>query len=524
MQQNTYSSPTAFVNPANPLNIVVPFGKDSVADSSESYFPTGIEGQVAYTNDGGLTWAISTPSATSCLGGTLSQNPLPSEPYGFSFSGCYIFFGLFNDVQPFGDRFSTKSGIYVQTSNDGGATWSNAVILDTSDSGSFTGPTDVGGFVGGQGYTVSAGGSILADPNNNCLVHVMETKILDPETIYGNLWYYRSENGGKSFSAGSLVYDMTRDPVWLAKYSNPALFPLGGESFGGTLVSVPNRSKHGCKQTLLAGFLRIYPKIGSTTYTQSPVDSNFDHAVIFSHDNGKSWSQSAVQVQPYNLGISHSPATTPTIGVPVIVFDGSINNYLTVSPKNRVYFVYQAANPRPINADPRLNLYYPVIQLNVSADAGQTWSANQVVSNTPYNPAAPESNQAFNPNIVVLPNGYVGIIYEDYRNSTPTTFACDVWLDIYQELDNPTGGPAGNGLSGLVKEIHLAGPFDPTIGFASPSVAGVGGATGIAALGTQFFTSFAQTVQGSLPLGTGPLGSAVDPNNRLSVFVETVTP
>ena len=321
-----------------------------------------------------------------------------------------------------------------------------------------------------------------------------------------------------------LVYDMTRDPVWLAK-SNPALFPLGGESFGGTLVSVPNCSKHGCKQTLLAGFLRIYPKIGSTTYTQSPVDSNFDHAVIFSHDNGKSWSQSAVQVQPYNLGISHSPATTPTIGVPVIVFDGSINNYLTVSPKNRVYFVYQAANPRPINADPRLNLYYPVIQLNVSADAGQTWSANAVVSNTPYNPAAPESNQAFNPNIVVLPNGYVGIIYEDYRNSTPTTFACDVWLDIYQGNSIiQLADLLATDFQALLKKFTWLDHLIQQIGFASPSVAGVGGATGIAALGTQFFTSFAQTVQGSLPLGTGPLGSAVDPNNRLSVFVETVTP
>jgi hypothetical protein len=174
-----------------------------------------------------------------------------------------------------------------------------------------------------------------------------------------------------------------------------------------------------------------------------------------------------------------------------------------------------------------------MIQLSVSDDAGKTWSSAVKVNLTPdiaFDPSNPTgaagASQAFNPNLAFKADGYLGIIYSDFRYydpSNPSNVPTDTWLAIYKEVKDKDGGSTGVGLD-LVEEIRLTPrSFNAVIGFDS-AINGVGANNGIAAKGSKFVTSFAQTVQGNLSTSTGPYGETIDPNNRLSVFFEKAKP
>ena len=116
-----------------------------------------------------------------------------------------------------------------------------------------------------------------------------------------------------------------------------------------------------------------------------------------------------------------------------------------MSPKTgRVYVVYQAGNPALGMGSEDIAGHHPLIQANVSDDAGNTWSQPATLSTTPTN--IPEySQQAFNANVVVLDNGYLGLIYVDFRNnkSGPNQpngpVIANIWLDIYKGCEDRQG-------------------------------------------------------------------------------------
>ena len=163
-----------------------------------------------------------------------------------------------------------------------------------------------------------------------------------------------------------------------------------------------------------------------------------------------------------------------------------------------------------ISSSPLVSQFYPNIQLTVSADAGNTWSVPIRASRTPIDFNNLGASQSFNGNVAVTEDGYVGVVYYDYRNFTAcepaTSVPTDVWLDIYEELSDPTGGPYGNGLK-FVQEVRLT----PTsfnaanaISFPAPEVPGIfenllGTDAGIAANGNDFDITLLQTGPTPLP-------------------------
>lgn len=529
-QFNSYLSPTIAVNPKNPKNLVVLLPRDEFFDSSGIYFGSYCDVLAAISKNGGKTWEVVPVEQELCLGGTVSQSIINSVfSLSFSKKGTLFYAGTFADTRPFDSHPKTRAGVFVKRSFDGGATWSGPIIIDTTNSSVFAEPIDEDGFVGGSGFLDDRDVAVLADPFDDCIVHALWDRTYYPSTFYGNFWYARSTDEAKTFSQPRLIYDMAYDPVWVAEHFNPR-FPMGGQSLGVGFVSVPAGKKKKKCQVLLAGFIRIYPKKNSPVYTQQTADSLFDHCIVSSHDNGISWSKAAVALPQYTLAYSHDPTTGQPPSFSNVVSDGALNVPMAVSPKTkRVYLLSQNGNSA-VNSDPAKNQFYPLIGLYRSNNKGKTWSNAVTVSRTPLNtnPTLIGANQSFNANIAILSNGLVGVIYSDFRNYNGSvvpnaSLATDVWLALYQEVNDVDGGSTGVGLD-FVEEVRLTPrSFNALIGFNS-IIDGVGNATGIAAKGHGFVTTFGQTVQGSKPTQSGVDNAVLDPNNRLSVFFEKVKP
>lgn len=528
-QFNSYISPIIAVNPRDKKNLVTVFARDKFEDSSGLYFSLEADTLAAVSKDGGETWTVNPVQPVPCLGGTVSQTISKAGfPLSFSKKGTLYFSGTFADTQPFDGRPTTQAGIFVQKSLDGGITWSDPVIVDFTNSSAFARPINQGGFVGGSGNLQGNEHSILfTDPCNDAVVHLIWERILYPSTLYGNIWYSRSTDEANTFSPATVIYELFNDPVWEAEYFNPN-FPLGGQCIGTGIVSVTNGKKRKDPQTLLAGFIRLYPKKNVTVYTQEPTNSLFDHGIIFSRDNGVTWTNAAVALPQYTLAFTHNPTTGQPPSFSLTVSDGALNVPMVVSPKTkRVYLLSQNGNSA-VNSDPEVNQFYPLIALYRSADKGKTWSDAATVSRTPLNtnPLFVGANQSFNGNIATLPNGLVGIIYNDFRNyngsvGPSATLATDVWLAIYKEVADINGGSTGIGLD-FVEELRLTpSSFNALIGFNS-AINGIGQINGIAARKCKFVTAFGQTVQGSKQTQLGIDNAILDPNNRLSIFFEKV--
>jgi len=551
-QYNTYLSPLLYINPKDHKNLVVSYIQDGYFDSRHQ-FSTGNENAgptLAVSRDGGDTWRYVTVSLPTWLEGLGLGQVVGPQSLAFSDCGVLYFAGLFNQARPFklgtGDdsgevlpSLSTYSGIFTSKSYDKGLTWTDPVVVSEGQTVVYNLPAE-GGHA--EGDSISFGGNILPDPTDHDLVHLTWPVVnLTLNTSYGNIWYSRSHDKGFKWEPARVIYDLVNDPVWVANFGTTTqptsdLVPIGGESIGGTLVSIPSRHhKARSSEVLLSGFNRFYPRRSATpTFTFSPTDTISDHAVIRSTDKGKTWSQSAILVGDYIFAFSHNPNTSGSFIV--TVFDGSLNNIINVSPKTgRVYYAWQGGNSA-VSTNPVVNQFFPAIQLASSADTGLSWSPTVTVSRTPLNPFNGNvngANQSFNVNMAITDNGLVGIIYADYRNFDPATAGptnpalTDYFLAIYRETRDPLGGSTGVGLD-FVTEVRLtATSFDANAVYANKTAPGVGSSEGIVARGKQFLTAFGvanQNDPANINVGVDtPYGMTQDYNNRENIFFEKVT-
>ena len=322
---------------------------------------------------------------------------------------------------------------------------------------------------------------ITPDPANSNLIHGDASSNLFPNGYFGNLFYVRSDDGGKTFSPLRQVYSMVDDPVWQAEKfdpdftSDPNYFIYGGISLHSANPVVVDEN------VVLLPILRAYPTVGSTTFTpfSDYVNSTYDQAVVRSLDKGKTWSKVAGATDPYNaIPIFHDPAFVPTPINPYpgyfLTFSGQASTPVVSPFTGRVYLAYDAGNPAS-NPDPNIVNVFPYVLLSASSDQGATWSHAVQINRTPTNIPFGAQQAAAHDMIMTL-DGSLVVSYYDLRNWTghpgedvhTTPLPMDAWIAIYKEVDDPRGGSTGVGLD-FVEEIRLTPQsFNARIGTLTP--------------------------------------------------------
>ncbi len=453
---NNYIANGLKINPCDDHIMHVSFSQNFILDFSDTYFPWIGSNTFATSVDRGLSWSYGPPIEQIIpLGGTISQiinaSLGPGLAYRYTKCGKLLAYGQgFDDTHPNRPNLLPETGFLFMSSKNDGKTWTPPKILLTSAVDwwlyAATGPTWWDFY-------------ITPDPADPNLLHGNASSAIAPNYLWGNIYYVRSEDGGKTFSPFRQVYCMIDDPVWKAKYfdpnftSDPNYFIYGGWCLHGANPLVVD------KNVLLLPINRFYPKIGSTTYTLTPSNTNTDQAVARSLDNGKTWSNVAGATNPYINSIPHDPGfVNPAAGT--FLSTNQLSSPVVSPFTGRVYIFYTAGNPAS-NPDPDVAQFYPYLLLNASSDQGETWSHAVQINRTPTNiPFG--AQQAFSQKMVMTHDGFLVVAYYDLRNWTgfpgediaTTPLPIDAWLDIYKEVDNPRGGSTGVGLD-FIGEIRL---------------------------------------------------------------------
>ena len=507
LQTNSYLAGPIVSNPSNKQILVTRFGIGGLKINGFSGSSPGLT-PIGRSTDRGRTWTYTNIPFTPCLGGDLSQTASGGE-LAYDKDGKLLYLvGGYSDTEQFTHNIYPRTGKFVTTSRDNGKTWTTPLIISTTPgslNNNFEGTSDGGGE------------SIASDLEISHRAYIATQQIEFPDALYGNITFFRTKNLGKSFSQERVIYDMALDSKWLATYLNTHLDRAGGQSLAPTLLDIPGPDG---KPVLLCSFLRFFPNPISTTYSQGldpyhPDDSLSDHAVIRSFDHGKTWETQAHQISLFNFAESFNPTQPQSEGI--IVFDNSLGNALAYSKSSgKVYCVWQGSSTAPSLANP-----FPapdLISLSVSADQGATWSTPIKANLT--NALFPNGNQAFNANIAIIKNGYVGVTYVDYRNytNTSTDVQTDVWLAIYKEVSG--AGPTGIGLE-FVQEVRLTpSSFNALVGYNSTEQ-GATSIPGITANGDDFFITFAPTGTDTIPPRIID-DISVDTNNRFNTVLGDV--
>jgi hypothetical protein len=522
IQYNTTFSPLIAVNPKNHNMVVAVMNHDRLQVSSNlgsafTTVPRTQEIAVATSSNGGNTWTtgINTPHHLclhpNALSNGQSVHALQYAATGTE-AGTVFMAGRYSDVQN-STAAHSNSGIWVSSSSNGGKSWSPATILSVQASDVYQ------TFVGTSDGTPD----LALDPSQVSNVYVAWDRpqysavsgFQNTIPTAGNVFFSRSNNFGKTWTDPEQIYKITKD------------IPAGGHCSGVSVVASVKKQR---TKALLCSFMRYYKKPGVPDFDKT-VDSVFtDRVVIRSTNKGASWDHYARIVSPFIYAQSHDP-TKPNPEKPLFPApDGSEKSHMAINPETgRTYLMWQAGSLSV--TDPRQAQYHPEIVVSVSEDNGKIWSEMATVSRTPKEllDKNPGAYQAFNGNIVFLPDNIVGFIYYDYRNyqAGSSRALCDAWLALYKETKSITGGSTKVGLNFLA-EVRVTNPsFDATIATSNSAnglVSGLGDVLGVAASDTCILTAFTLPLQNDpANIQTQMIGNFeanVDTNKRLDVQFE----
>jgi len=368
----TEVEPTGAVNPANPLNVIAGWQQDRWSNGGSNGTP------VAYSTDGGTTWSSPAvqPPFTRCAGGTAANGgdyERASDPWiSIGPTGTAYYMSLAIDVAQ-----DNNNAMLVSRSVDGGAKWGPILTLrrDTSlnvlnDKNSLTADPANANYA----YAVW---DRLEFPNANAARQAGENAI----GYRGPTWFTRTTDGGVSWEAARMIFD-------------PGEI---NQTIGNQIVVTADG-------TLVDGFNLIYNVKNAHKVRGEHV------AVLRSADQGVTWDAKATLVDDLaSIGV-----TDPTTGAPVRT--GDIIPEIAVAPEtNTVYIAWQDARATGGARDQ--------IAFARSTDAGRTWQTVSLAIN------AVHSTQAFNPQIRVLHDGTIGVLYNDFRYDTAAApLTTSTWL------------------------------------------------------------------------------------------------
>jgi hypothetical protein len=369
LYRNSETEPYIAANPIDVDNMIACWHQDRWSNGSAQ----GVAG--AYTMDGGENWTTFTIPFTRCSGGmpgTTGDFQRASDPWiTFGADGAAYYMALVSD------QSTSRNGMVVSKSVDGGATWGEPVIIKDHDA---------------RGVRSR---SLFHDKNS------MTADPLDPDLVYATWTLFRngqlallfssSQDGGATWSAARPVnkYEKT------GKHEG-VLFRQGSQ-----IVVLPDG-------TLLNAFYRATgdPRGRGVTFT------GIEQAMFRSFDQGKHWERldtpvsSMVQTGGYDYELD------------IYVRDaGSIPDMAVDRNNGNVYVVWQDGRYNPFGAS--------TIAMSRSIDGGETWSAP-----IPVTDASNPFGQEFLPAVAVAGDGTVGVLYYDIRNDVPgdATFDVDVHL------------------------------------------------------------------------------------------------
>jgi hypothetical protein len=363
------------------------------------------------------------------------------------------------------DRFAVDGGALsdlVAVSHDAGATWSGPIRVPgisrctggrderASDPWVSIGPDGrtylatlsfsetPAGMVGAAGPTASAnsvstdGGQTWAEPVqvvNDGVYDDRESVSADPFRP-GRAYFASVRRLGGFGESGLFSFSTTTDdgktwsPERTVLATGPGTLPdpiLIGVRPDGTLVAV-------------------YVVINSAAFLPSPAksDARWDVMAVHSKDGGGSWSD-PVKVTDISPIVPSDPDSGSEVrALPVVS--------ATIGPDGAVDIAYNDIASSSSSQ----------IRLQRSTDAGASWSAPTTIAQI--------SGQAFLPSLAVMPDGTLGVTWDDTRNDRPgdNQLTADVWF-AHSEDRGVTW-----------QQAHVAGPFD-LLGAAPTSSTGVEG-------------------------------------------------
>lgn len=399
--------PFVDINPTDPDNLIAVWQQDRWSNG-------GARGNAAGVSfDGGQSWQVGTfPDVTVCTGGEFDRASDPWVSFGPDGTAYAMHLVTDGDTLPGRPGGFGRNGMMVQTSNDGGLTWNDPVLIAEDT----------------EGDDLHDKNSLTADPTRPGFAYAVWDFLdlptgaaINPERgVFG---------GGLGFKGAALI---SRTTDGGATWSEPErLYNPGGvnQTIGNQIVVQPDG-------TLVNFFVEIL------NFRNDDGGAQFDLNLSLkrSPDAGETWLPAGRPIRFAEMAFA--PIFDPDTGefhrtadiIPDVAVDRNNGTLYTVWQDARFTGQSQVA-------------------FTMSTDGGSTWTTPINISKTPDDPDNPRNAQAFIPAVHVADDGTVGVTYYDFRDNTEGGGTdTDLWL---VHCDAGCGDDAGNW-----EENHVAGPFD----------------------------------------------------------------
>ena len=459
--RNSEVEPHLAVNPTNGANMIAGWHQDRWSTGGAQSLGA------AYTLDGGANWIEVILPFTRCAGGAgtdAGDFERASDPWiTFSPDGTAHYMALV-----FKDTVSAN-GMAVATSQDGGASWSDPVLIWDSPA------QDAGG-----NSLFHDKNTMTADPLDPRVVHATWTVFRSGNTA---VLYSRSDDGGQTWGPPK--------PVGGARTVDPANLLFFRQ--GAQILVLPNGD-------LRNFFYRIL-------FDRATFAVTYEQATFGSSNGGRTWKKLDDTVSDF------APQFAFDFELRIPVRDaGPIPDVAVNSSNGDLYLTWQDDNGEGVSG----------VALSRSTDGGSTWSEPILVSPGPSittsTPTPAEIAQAFLPSVAVNESGQVGVQFYDFRNDQfgDATLDTDVWVRIYS-ADLVYQGEQR--VAPAPMDLRQA-PLTGTRGYFP------GDYVGFSNDGDDFVSAFTWMNNLGLPVDTNQnnSGVAVDANDRTNIWFARITP